>query len=150
MSNDIYTQRQEAYAEAFDAAHELSDLIDPSDVLEGADHWSDISDERLTQEVNECLTVARSENQHNGAVRDLAVTIWRGDLPRAPMDDLAFDDKETAVENGYWPNSMNKWDCEEILFEADIPADVMQEAWETVSAGIADKTHPRRSKGDSL
>lgn len=144
--NDIIRAKREAYSEAYENALSLSDLISPSDVIEGADRWRDISDERLDGEVAECLTHVRSEGQYSGIVRDLAVKTWMGDLPRAPMEDLAFDDKRTAVENGYWPNSMNKWECEEILFEMEIPPMVRDEAWEVVSRGVGDKLHPGRAK----
>lgn len=148
--NDIYQARRDAYDQAFEAAHCLTDLIDPSDILEGAKRWSDIGDDRLDMEVSECLDVAQRENQHNGAIQDLAVTIRRGDMPRAPMEDLAFDDPREAVKEGYWPNSMTKMECEDILFETDIHHDYTQEAWETVRAAIYDKSHPRQSHGDSL
>jgi len=150
MKNDTLQKRKETYSEVYQDGYELSALIGPSDVEETADSWDDISDEELRAEIRECLTVANQERQYEGCIRDLAVTMWRNGLPRVSMDDMAFDDPETAVEKGYWPNSMDKWTCEEILFERDIPTDVRQEAWEVVSAAIADKLNPRVEKFASL
>jgi hypothetical protein len=148
MYQDIIDANRTAYEEGHSHAHTLSSLIDPSDVIEGADRWSDISDERLTQEVGESVEVIMSENQLEGVVRELAVTLWRDDLPRVSMDDMAFESKEKAVKEGYWPNSMDKWGCKEILFEQTIPSDVYRESQEVVEMGIIDKMHPKRSEGD--
>lgn len=150
MSHDIYEKRKEAYSEAYETAYSLPELIGPSDIDDTADTWGDITDEQIESEIAECLDVVHTESQYEGLIRDLAVTLWRDSLPRVSMDHLVFDDKAEAVRNGYWPNRMNKWDCEEILFERDIPSDVRDEAYEVVSAGVADKLDPRADKGDSL
>jgi len=143
MSITTDTDAKQAAAEQ---AEPINMLINVSDIDESADSWDDISDEQIRQEITQSLDVISSERQYEGLIRDLAVTMWRSDPPRAPMGALVFETERAAVENGYWPNSMNKWEVEEILFELDIPTDVYNEAWEVVSMGVSDKMNPREEK----
>lgn len=151
--NDIYTRKRDAYKSAYDETkYDLTDLIRPDDVKDGADSWDDISDETLDEECHESVSVMMSEGQLAGIEDELAFGIWLNSLTRAPLEDLVFDTDKEAIENGYWPNHTNKWDAEEMLRERGIeqcPIGIRDESREVVSAGAFDKLHPRREKDAS-
>lgn len=140
--------KKEAYEQAYEEAHSLPSLINPSDVTGfDGDSWGEMDNDLIRREIGESLSVIRSERQYDGLQRDLAITLWRDSLPRVPLSDMSFETQEECVENGYWPHRMNKWEIEELLFEQDIPNQCMNEAWEIISRGIADKMNPNRDKG---
>jgi len=147
--HDIPQKRKDAYSEAYENSYSLPDLISPSDVDGTADSLDDISDRQLEQEISKSLTFVNQERKYDGLIRDLAVSLWRDTLPRVAMRDMVFESKAEAVKNGYYPNKMTYVECEEILYEMDIPTDILNEARQAVMAGVADKLHPRREKFSS-
>lgn len=145
--------KRDAYLEAYEAAeYDLTELISPDDVEEGSESWDDIDEDTLADEVSECVTVMSTEGQLDGIRNDLAVKIHRESLTRAPMDDLVFDTMREAVRNGYWPHTMNKWECEEHIQEIGLDEidefhDSRNEADEAVyHFGAYDKMHPFKEK----
>ena len=140
--------RSEAKEQAKEAVDSIDSLINSSDIEDNAETWEEIEDEKLEMELFEGATMRLSEQQkpfYNIAV-DLAYTMWQNDLPRAPMDHLAFDSKEKAVEKGYWPNSMDKWECREILEEMGENSESFlhyySEAYDIVVSGMVEGMEP--------
>lgn len=127
----------------------LSDLINPSDIDENAALWEDIDPDTLNEELWRSVEVMQSERHmpYHGIAYDLAICLWRDNLPRAPMGDLVFETQEKAVREGYWPNKMDKWQCREILesYSSDYEYfhEYLNEAWESVGAGIYEAMDPR-------
>lgn len=141
------TTRQEARQEAQEATDSFDRLINPTDIDQSADEWSDIDEQELEQEAITSVEIIRSEKQtpFDGFARDLALKLTKEALTRAPMEHLTFETKRKAVTAGYWPHSMNKWELEELIHEnyeegklSRIYRECYQEAWDTVSAGIID------------
>jgi hypothetical protein len=144
---NIYEKRNNAYDAAYDSTTALRCLIDPSDVLEGATRWGDISDSRLTRECYESLEIMHSEGQYAGIEQSLAIDEYLSDIPRAPMRDLAFDTWEDALLAGYWPHDMTYHKARAKLQEKpdEIPRQARDKARETVNEAVMDKMHPNRS-----
>ncbi len=143
-----FITESEAKAKAKDNATPINDLINPSDIEDNAEEWSDIDDETLEMELVESAEIILSESQQpfDSIVFDLAITFLQDDLTRAPMEDLAFDSMEKAVEKGYWPYSMDKWECREILEEMaqnhNWYWDCHSEAYNVVFGGIVEGMEP--------
>lgn len=141
-----YTVKKQAKQAAIDQIqYSMDELIDPSDIDENADNWEDIDEDTLNMEVGEGIQVMVSENQIP-AIKDLSVVLWRESLPRVPMKDLVFDDMETAVREGYWPNSMNRIEVTEILWEyfpeCEHCVDLYNEAEDYLYSAIDAAYHP--------
>lgn len=153
MTRHIYpndsqsTARKKAYKTAYEEAFPLEDLITPQEVDSNAESWGDVPREELDREVEQSLTTIRHERHYDGIHKDLATLLYMHDLPRAPMEHLAFETKQEALQEGYWPNSMTNVEAHQQILENDvlIPPEYYNEAWSEVSAGIYDKTHPRES-----
>jgi len=150
---DVRSKERQAYDDVYAEAYPIGDLIDPSDVSDDADQWSDVSDRDMEHEVARATEVIRSEGHYDGIARDLAVTMWIGDMVRAPMSDLAYEDRREAVSAGYWPYDMDKWEVREIVSEQfdrhDVTyRDAYDAAYEVITAAYVDKFDPRADYGD--
>jgi len=150
---DVRSEKRDAYDDVHESAYPIHDLIGPSDVSDDATSWSDVSDRDMDREVSRATEVVRSEGQYSGIARDLAVTVWIADLPRAPMSDLAFEDRREAVANGYWPYDMDIVEVREIVSEQFDRHDMQyrgahEEAYGVITAAYADKLDPRADYGD--
>lgn len=143
MHVDTQNVRQDAKAEI----EPLSALINPSDVTDNAEEWSDIDTETIRQEASRSVEVIVSENQQPfyDMATDLALEFIKQELPRVPMSDMAFDSMETAVKRGYWPNKMDKYELEELVWENKndcetklfhIYRECENEAWGIVQEGM--------------
>ena len=148
------TTEHDARATAAEQTESIDMLINPSDIDEKATEWSDIDSMDLEHELAESASIMRSENQspYQSIAEQLAIELTKDALTRAPMSDLVFDDKQTAVENGYWPYKTDKWTVEELIHESDkdpqtdlgmIYHECLNEAWNTVQAGIMDGLQPQ-------
>lgn len=141
--------RKEARKKAEGSTESLSRLLSPRDVVDGADGWDDIPDERMKSELEEVSSVFITEGQtpYKSLVRDLAISLWMEDLPRVNMDHLKTDVRRTVVlSHGYWPYDMSYSDMWEMLQSVDyhqIPTSLWVDAVNEVQAGIIDGLDPR-------
>lgn len=151
---DIHSQtpKTDAKREAYKKAYPLHHLIRAEDVRDDAESWAEIRDEDIEEEVNESLSVMRSEGQYYYLQKPLAVRLKADDMMRIRMDDLVFDDRHEAVKNGYWPHKMTRQQVFSHLFEDDVTIEsgYYDDAWEVISQGIADKMNPRKEEPDYL
>jgi hypothetical protein len=150
---------------AKEATDSLDYLINPSDVDSEASEWSDIDEMQIDDEIAECfahMPDRRNDSRYSELVYNLAFQYMRDALTRAPMADLAFDSKREALANGYWPNSMNRMEMEDMAYNdiqchtfkednealAHIWQECEQEALQVVDSGIADGLKPDVFKQD--
>lgn len=147
---------EKVYNDVYEVTYEISDLIDPSEVTDEAETWSDVDPDDLDQEISECITVKNEERGMNGMLNELATIFYMESLPRVSLDDLIYDTEEEALKNGYWPNSMTNYEAESILTELrwndefEIPQDAVMKASWVIDSAYSDRLDPRRSRGDSL
>lgn len=106
------------------------------------------SESKLKDEAWKSARIILGECQHSHLdIYDLltnrSLTLWQNDMGRIRMDKLNIDDKEKAVLSyDFWPNSMDKWRCREILEKVeyhDIPQGCLEKAHSEVECGIYDK-----------
>jgi len=147
----VHRAKTLAYQEAYERTDSFRHLIEPSEVLDGASHWSDISMENLDTEAYVSLDHMEYRHKNTDLVDALAYRLWRNSLTRAPLDDLRFDDYESAMQNGYWCNSVDKWECNDMLHERGIDHceyghELRQEALQIVEKGMTDAMNPKRGK----
>jgi hypothetical protein len=147
--HDITTKK--AYEAAKEEATPLNLLINPKDVSDGVDNWSEIDGETLKREIWESVEIIMMENQEPFAwyVHDLSIKLHRDSMPRISMDKLATNDSETAIKWGVWPNSMDKWTVTQIIeenYRETVHHDTIREASEIVEKGIFDGMWPENTE----
>lgn len=126
---------------AYDQTDEtLRDLIGHE-----VDAWTEEDIKKQSYQTADII-VTESQRHHNDIFElwcDRALTLWQNDMRRISMDLLNFDDKSKAVKcHDIWPNSMDKWECRELLEElpiSDIPYECVRQARTEVERGIAKK-----------
>jgi len=154
---DVTTVRSDVRDAAEEATDSLDSLISPSDLIHSnADEWSEVTEDDLTEEIAESVSVMRSEGQrpHAGLAHDLALALCRDSLTRVPLSDLTFDDRQAAVREGYWPYDMNRTEVTERIEETHVSDGTVlwrqceTEAWDAVTAGIHDGLIPDVCRDD--
>jgi len=144
------------YDQVYEVTYEISDLIDPSEVTDEAETWSDVDSDDLDHEISECVTVKNQERGMNGMLNELAIVFYMESLPRVSLDDLVYDTEEQALKNGYWPKRMSNYEAESVLTELHwddeikIPQEAFNEASWVIDSAYCDRLDPRRSRRDSL
>jgi hypothetical protein len=144
--------RSEARDRAEELATPLSDLIRPNEVTDGADEWSDVDPDDLEFHVHESVRISLSERQDHkvmSVLYDRAITHYLDECQRVPMKHLSDDIERTEalVSYGYWPYKMSRGEAYCSLAERwetlrDVPTEDYQEAYDAVSAGLADGMVP--------
>lgn len=131
--------------------YDLSELIDPSDVQADATTWEQVDEDILRREIHESVEIMLSERQQpfDAMIHDLAVVLWRDSLPRISMDLLDTDSERDALQQGVWPNKVDKWQAREVLEETgEPPQDAYDTAREVVSRGMARGLNPLEGDSD--
>lgn len=104
--------------------------------------------EKIKHEAWKSSDIMLSESPHShpklyGVVLDRALTLWQNNMRRLNKDLLnESDDKTLLTVHDIWPNSMDKWECREILeelHEREIPNEYWTQAQSEVSQGIVNK-----------
>lgn len=150
MTNQGLThKRKKAYRVAYRSTHSLPQMIDPEDVDENADHWNDIDNRKLDDEIHECLDVRADNSQIRSAQRDLAIHEWLDCMARVKMEHLTFESEEEALKEGYWPYHYSRLAAVAKLYDivedqdSKIPNTARNRAWNVVIEGTRDKLDPR-------
>lgn len=154
-----------AYRRAYESEQfDLTDLIGPSDVIEGANHWSDISDEKLRREAYECIEYGDLNHEQEQIVFDRTFTLVKESLTRVIDSDVIEYlheeySQEELVANGMWTGDMSHGDLWEIIHDLEpwniygdyaeselrhIWGECRHEAAETVESAKADAINPRQ------
>lgn len=151
MSFTDYPTRKDAENEATEYADPLDRLIDPVDVDDDADTWSEIDPDTLREEISRSVSIIRAEHQQiRGLIQDHAFKLWTDNLVRQPRDVLDDDISDTDLihEYGIWPYDMDMYECYEICHEVyetpgrNIPQGFIDEAETTVMDGLFDGSIP--------
>ena len=111
-----YPTKSEAEQEAEEYATPLDQLINPSDVKDDAEQWSDIDDERIRSECAESAEVVATKHDYVRAlIQDRAFRIWTDGFKRVSESALAEDVPLVELIHVYnvWPNHIDKWDAYE-------------------------------------
>lgn len=133
--------KKTVYCEAYDHAIPLDELLTPDELESDPDSL----DLQVAQSASEYISGGNLGGSLQTLIEDYSRIIWRDSLPRIGMQHLVYENKKAAVENGIWPNSMNKWDALEALEDLDVPDDCWEESRQVVYSGLYDGTHPAES-----
>lgn len=146
-----YPTLHDAEKQAEEYATPLNELINPSDVVEDAEEWSDIPDERIRRECAESARIVATEhNEMKNLIQDAAFRYWTDGFKRVSESALAEDVPLVELIHVYniWPNHVDKWEayeCAHKVFDElnyRIPNDCMSEARERVEAGLMEGSKP--------
>jgi len=144
----MFMSRQEARNEAAENAESLNRLINPSDVIDGADSWSDVPDETIERECHTSAEIMMSEKQMPFArtAHELAVSLHMEGLPRVAMEELVHETHVRALKAGVWPNECDKYEAREIIEEYNVIhhtaiSDAAMEVQSGIVAGMMDFEH---------
>jgi len=156
MSMDYLNYKKKTYSSVYDSVDSLDVMVDPSDVDEESETWSEVPDSEMRQEIADCISVMMSESQYESQARELAIQIWSNDLARVKLDDLRYDEPKEAIKNGYQPyktpHEASVAMIEELVSESvlHVPNSAWDEAYNVIRAAIADKLDPNGVKGESM
>jgi len=148
---DRYPTKTEAREQAEDYATPLNKLINPSDVDDGANQWSDIDPDTIRRECHTSAGVVATEHDEmRNLIKDRAFRIWTDGFRRVSDGALAEDVPLVELIHVYnlWPNHVDKWDAYEEahkVFENPnyrIPNDCYDEARDEVITGLMEGTRP--------
>jgi hypothetical protein len=105
--------------------HRLDDLINPSDVVDGADTWAEVPHERVVDECSQSADIILNERQNPSIMQtidDLTASFVMDSLRRVPREALDIpNDRETIRSYRLWPYNMDKWECWEVVTSTDVP-----------------------------
>lgn len=144
------------YRETRDRAEELatplSDLIRPNEVTDGAESWDEVDPADLEFHIHESVDIILSERQDpklQGLLFDRAMTHFLDNCQRVKMEHLSDDigREEALVSYGYRAYDMRDGEAYCILAEhyeslREVHSEDYQEAYDAVSAGLADGMVP--------
>ena len=156
MRMNYLNHKKKTYSSVYDSVDSLDEVIDPSDVDEESETWSEVPDSEMRQEIAECISVMMSESQYESEAKQLAIQIWSSDLARVKLDDLRYDEPKEAIKNGYQPyktpHEASVAMIEELVNESvlHVPNTAWDEAYNVIRAAIADKLDPNGIKGESM
>jgi len=156
MDMSYLNYKKKIYSEVYNSADSLDALIDPSDVDEESETWSEVPDSEMRSEIAEAVSVMMSESHFQHEAKELAIQVWSKDLARVKLEDLRFDEPKEAIKNGYQPyktpHEASVAMIEELVDESvlHIPNSAWDEAYNVIRAAIADKLHPNGVKGESM
>jgi hypothetical protein len=129
---------QETYEKARKATkYNLFELVG-----EEAYGWSK---EKRENEAFESASIILSERRNHpeidALVHDRMMTLYINDLPRVPIEDLAFDSQHEAILSGYWPYKCQRCEVRELLESHNFRphADYVSQAHSDVRRGIVDQ-----------
>ena len=156
MRMNYLNHKKKTYSSVYDSVDSLDAMVDPSDVDEESETWSEVPDSEMRQEIAECISVMMSESQYESEAKQLAIQIWSSDLARVKLDDLRYDEPKEAIKNGYQPyktpHEASVAMIKELVDESvlHIPNTAWDEAYNVIRAAIADKLDPNGIKGESM
>ena len=156
MRMNYLNHKKKTYSSVYDSVDSLDAMVDPSDVDEESETWSEVPDSEMRQEIAECISVMMSESQYESEAKQLAIQIWSSDLARVKLDDLRYDEPKEAIKNGYQPyktpHEASVAMIEELVNESvlHVPNTAWDEAYNVIRAAIADKLDPNGIKGESM
>jgi len=156
MRMNYLNHKKKTYSSVYDRVDSLDAMVDPSDVDEESETWSEVPDSEMRQEIAECISVMMSESQYESEAKQLAIQIWSSDLARVKLDDLRYDEPKEAIKNGYQPyktpHEASVAMIEELVNESvlHVPNTAWDEAYNVIRAAIADKLDPNGIKGESM
>ena len=156
MRMNYLNHKKKTYSSVYDSVDSLDVRVDPSDVDEESETWSEVPDSEMRQEIAECISVMMSESQYESEAKQLAIQIWSSDLARVKLDDLRYDEPKEAIKNGYQPyktpHEASVAMIEELVDESvlHVPNTAWDEAYNVIRAAIADKLDPNGIKGESM
>ena len=156
MRMNYLNHKKKTYSSVYDSVDSLDVRVDPSDVDEESETWSEVPDSEMRQEIAECISVMMSESQYESEAKQLAIQIWSSDLARVKLDDLRYDEPKEAIKNGYQPyktpHEASVAMIEELVNESvlHVPNTAWDEAYNVIRAAIADKLDPNGIKGESM
>lgn len=156
MRINYLNHKKKTYSSVYDSVDSLDVRVDPSDVDEESETWSEVPDSEMGQEIAECISVMMSESQYESEAKQLAIQIWSSDLARVKLDDLRYDEPKEAIKNGYQPyktpHEASVAMIEELVNESvlHVPNTAWDEAYNVIRAAIADKLDPNGIKGESM
>jgi len=99
MRMNYLNHKKKTYSSVYDSVDSLDTMVDPSDVDEESETWSEVPDSEMRQEIAECISVMMSESQYESEAKQLAIQIWSSDLARVKLDDLRYDEPKEAIKN---------------------------------------------------
>lgn len=147
--NFIYEERKKAYRKVYHEVDSMDDLINPTDLLEDAGSWGDVSDEVLDDELNEAVSVTMNEGQHKHDIDGLAIKEWISDMPRVDLDDMVFESYDEAIRNNYLPFDIGRMAArcriKDMIDNGDIeiPRTAENRARNLIKEAVAHKLDPR-------
>lgn len=156
MRMNYLNHKKKTYSNVYDSVDSLDAMVEPSDVDEESETWSEVPDSEMRQEIAECISVMMSESQYESEAKQLAIQIWSSDLARVKLDDLRYDEPIEAIKNGYQPyktpHEASVAMIEELVDESvlHVPNTAWDEAYNVIRAAIADKLDPNGIKGESM
>lgn len=156
MRMNYLNHKKKTYSSVYDSVDSLDAMVDPTDVDEESETWSEVPDSEMRQEIAECISVMMSESQYESEAKQLAIQIWSSDLARVKLDDLRYDEPIEAIKNGYQPyktpHEASVAMIEELVNESvlHVPNTAWDEAYNVIRAAIADKLDPNGIKGESM
>ena len=156
MRMNYLNHKKKTYSSVYDSVDSLDAMVDPTDVDEESETWSEVPDSEMRQEIAECISVMMSESQYESEAKQLAIQIWSSDLARVKLDDLRYDEPKEAIKNGYQPyktpHEASVAMIEELVNESvlHVPNTAWDEAYNVIRAAIADKLDPNGIKGESM
>jgi len=152
----------EAYRRAYNVEkYDLTELIDPSEVIEGATKWSDISDEKLRQECYKCIEYGDLLQKQQNIIFERTFTLVKESLTRVIDSDVITHllgkwSEKRLVAKGMWTGDMSHGDLWEIIHDLEpwgyhnnndlevIWSECKREARETAESAKADALNPRQ------
>lgn len=153
---NLQSEIEQTYNQVYSNSYSIDELINPSDVTDGAETWGDVERDDLEKEIENSVTVKNHEGQYDSERTDLAITIWMSSMSRIKLEDVVFDSVYDALKNGYWPYSTNMYEAENMIKEMvwnddlGIPKDAQEQASNVITSAYIDKLDPNSEKGDSL
>lgn len=146
---NVHKRKKELYDTVYGTVHSLDQLIDPSEVTEHAETWSDVSEEELEREIHQSVKMNLSESNYDNLVKGMAIYFWLHEMPRVKLEDLVFDSTDEALKNGYWPYNLSVMGAEAKLYDMttsgdiSIPNTARNQAHSIAKSAVADKLDPR-------
>jgi hypothetical protein len=145
-----YPTTSEAREQAEEYATPLDQLINPSDVQDDAEQWTDIDADTIRFECAESAGIIASEHREmRNLIQDAAFRLWADSMKRVSRDVLGdAANTELVRVYGIQPNDMSNAELYEIMhvvFEesnARIPNGFVEEARAEVEAGLIEGTKP--------
>lgn len=144
----IKQERDDLYHEVYASTDSIDQLVNPSDVEDGAGSWSEVDIDRLHHEIHRSVEIAIDESHHDGAIQELAIMEWLNDMPRVKMEDMVFSTRKEALAEGYWPYDLSRMGAKAKIYMliqnqmVNIPHTARNKARNLAKKALADKYDP--------